>query len=140
VIAHVLLVSVVLGTADDFYAFLLNINYTVRLVHQKRQAIPFRVITNGLQKPDVAAALGSSGVYKASVALMSHKPDQYAHIMQPSNNLTHSDVCAFVEALCAAGVETECTAVRQPGVDIQKAQDLAVALGAQSFRAREYFL
>jgi molybdenum cofactor biosynthesis enzyme MoaA len=129
-----------MSTAESALSFVLNIDNTVRLVHQKRQKVPIRVITNGLQKLEVPAALRSGGVQKVSVALMSHDPEQYAQIMQPSNGLTHSDVCSFVEALCAAGIDTECTSVRQPGVDVEKAQDLARSLGAQSFRAREYFM
>jgi molybdenum cofactor biosynthesis enzyme MoaA len=108
-------------------------------VHEKRHGVPFRVITNGLLPPGVATALRSGGVKKASVAIMSNNPNQYAQMMQPSDGRTHADVCSFVAALVAAGVETECTAVCQPGVNVRQAQDLAEALGAVRFRSREYF-
>jgi len=111
----------------------------VRLVQESRHGVPFRVLTNGLLAPEAAARLAEGGVGRASVALMSANPAQYASLMRPLGGRGHVDVCQFVVALAEAGVEVECTAVKAPGVNVRDVQLLSEALGATTFRARDYF-
>mmetsp|Transcript_39342 Transcript_39342/g.77548 ORF Transcript_39342/g.77548 Transcript_39342/m.77548 type:complete len:225 (+) Transcript_39342:3-677(+) len=112
---------------------------TVELVKERRHGVPFRLVTNGLCPPEVAGMLFSAGVKSASVALMAANPVQYAKLMDPTTPYGHADVCAFIVALSEAGISTECTAVKSPGVNIKEVQQLAEALGSVSFRARDYF-
>jgi TatD family-associated radical SAM protein len=112
---------------------------TVKLVKERRHGVPFRVVTNGLCSTEAAIELKGAGVESATVALMASNPTQYAQLMSPSGPFSFSDVCAFIVALSEAGISTECTAVKRPGVNMKEVQQLAEALGAVSFRAREYF-
>ena len=114
---------------------------TVQAVRERRHGVPFRVITNGLVPDPVstAEALYSAGVKRASVSLMTSNPKQYKELMRPSGDLGHRDVLNFIVALCEAGVQTECTAVKSPGVNVRAAKELAEALGAVGFRERLFF-
>ena len=116
---------------------------TVRLVKERRHGVKFRLISNGLVDEDpvaVAEALHAGGVRSASIALMTANPQQYAELMRPLNPaLSHSTVCNFIVALSEAGVETEATVVKSPGVNVRDAKHLAEALGAVNFREREFF-
>jgi len=115
----------------------------VRLVRERRHGVPFRVVTNGLLKPEVAGRLKAGGVGAVSVALMTQNPVQYAGLMLKLSGgesvMGHADVCQFVAACSEAGLETECTVVKSPGVRVRDAKELSEALGAVRFRAREYF-
>lgn len=114
------------------------------------QKLRMRVSTNGLvpssNGASVARALESSGVSAVSVALATADAEQYIELMQPEQlRLTpvHSlelglpDVTDFVRACVAAGLEVECNAVEAPGVDVEKAKELALELGA-TFRPRSW--
>jgi hypothetical protein len=103
---------------------------TLRLAHSAPGVLPFvpRVTTNGLfvcarvvdiaaclhadasalfitlpQPPAVARQLRDAGVTRATVALASAEPRQYAALMRPQAGLGLDDVCAFVRALVEAG-------------------------------------
>lgn len=113
---------------------------TVEEVRARRHGVPFRVSTNGLFPAAAAAALAELNVAKVTVALASADPKQYDELMRPSpGSGGHAAVCGFVVNLVEAGVEVECTAVKRPGVDVTAARQLAEALGAVEFRARDYF-
>ncbi len=109
------------------------------MVHEKRHGVPFRIVTNGLFDPKMAAELKFGGVDRASVALVANNPHKYDEIMKPVNGKGHSDVCQFISALCDSGIETECTMVRVPGISVSDTKKLAEALGAVRFRVRDYF-
>ena len=76
----------------------------------------------------------------ATVALATADPSQYEELMRPQpGSGGHAAVCGFIVNLVEAGAEGECTAVKKPGVDMTAARQLAEALGAVEFRARDYF-
>lgn len=47
-------------------------------------------------------------------------------------------MCDLVKECVAQGLQTECTVVDRDGVDVERAEELAAALGA-SCRVRPYF-
>lgn len=126
----------------------------------QREGVPLRVITNGLVPTSECAAtskrLRDAGIGYASVALMSAHAKQYQQLMRPQASmiverlslsasgvpevkqhheyLGHAEVCGFVRALVAHGIEVECVAVARDDVDCDAAASLARSLGA-SFRA-----
>ena len=116
-----------------------DIRTSVEMVKTKRHGVPFRLVTNGLFKPSVVDELKAAGLNKASVALVSSDPKQYEQLMRPTGGFGHSDVCQFVLALAEAGIETECTMVKVPGVNVNDTKRLSDALGAVEFRVRDYF-
>ena len=97
------------------------------------------MVTNGLVDASIAQKLYDVGVQTVSVNLASANPDEYQRLMAPVDGRSHADVLAFVEAAASAGMDVECVTVQTPGVDIVQAKALALALGAVSFRTREYF-
>ena len=116
---------------------------TVQIVKERRHGVPIRVITNGLFPPSVAEALAEAKVGSVCVSLGSHRPDQYAELMQPQVGLDgkkmgFGDVCGFICSLVEAGVSVECAVVQAPGVDVQACRSLSEALGAVSFKVRDY--
>jgi pyruvate-formate lyase-activating enzyme len=111
----------------------------VNIVKERRHGVPFRLVSNGLCCPESATALFEAGVESASIALMSANPAEYEKIMSPSPKFSHADVCNFIVALSEAGIVTECTAVKIPGVNMRDVEQLGRALGAVNFRQREYF-
>ena len=108
-------------------------------IREKRHGIRLRVVTNGLVDASIAQKLYEVGVQTVSVNLASANPDEYQRLMAPVDGRSHADVLAFVEAAASAGMDVECVTVQTPGVDIVQAKALALALGAVSFRTREYF-
>jgi hypothetical protein len=59
--------------------------------------------------------------------------------MAPRDGRTQGDALAFIERCSELGMEVEATTTRTPGVDIARARELTMALGASAFREREYF-
>lgn len=113
-------------------------------------SVALRVNTNGCmpasEAPGVALRLKKAGLMAVSVAIATHDPEQYDSLMQPeplryspafSLPLGHAEVCCFVQACVAQGLQVECTAAAVPGVDIGATAELAGALGA-SFRERSW--
>ena len=79
---------------------------TLRLARSGPGAqLPFvaRVTTNGLVPPAAARRLRDAGVTRATVALASAEPRQYARLMRPESGLSLQDACAFIVALVEAG-------------------------------------
>jgi|APGre2960657444_1045066.scaffolds.fasta_scaffold02997_3 hypothetical protein len=100
--------SVVFAGAGEPLLALQVLLDTLRLAHCGPGALPFiaRVTTNGLFPPAVAWQLRDAGVTRATVALASAEPRQYAQLMRPqaeASGLGLEDVCAFISALVEAG-------------------------------------
>uniref|UniRef100_A0A7S0SPP3 Radical SAM core domain-containing protein n=1 Tax=Mantoniella antarctica TaxID=81844 RepID=A0A7S0SPP3_9CHLO len=132
--------GVVFGGAGEPLLRLETITATMEAVRASRHGVPFRISTNGLFPASVAAALAAARVGRVTVALATADPRQYEALMQPeAGSGGHAAVCGFVVNLVEAGVEVECTVVKAPGVDVTAARQLAEALGAVEFRAREFF-
>lgn len=118
-------------------------------------SVCLRVSTNGLvpcaRAEEVARSLWDAGVRRATVAIASADETQHRLLLAPRDAATATpggggpaadapglaDACRFVQALVAAGMEVECTAVAEPSVDLKAAEVLAASLGA-SFRSRSY--
>ena len=112
---------------------------TMAMVRESRHGVPFRIHSNGLHEPGVAAALASAGVDRVTVALATADPNQYETLMRPERGAGgHAAVCGFIAALADAGVEVEAVAVAAPGVAVADARKLAEALGAAAFRTRTW--
>mmetsp|Transcript_31498 Transcript_31498/g.71158 ORF Transcript_31498/g.71158 Transcript_31498/m.71158 type:complete len:220 (+) Transcript_31498:20-679(+) len=142
--------NIVFAGAGDPLLRLHVLESSAQLIRDQYDGVQLRVNTNGLiansGAADTAARLHSVGVSTVSVALMTADPEQYSALMKPeklrlspgfSLQLGHQQVCGFVSACIAAGLNVECTAVRSPEVDIGAAEALAGELGA-SFRARSW--
>ena len=124
----------------------------VSLVASRQNGIAFRVNTNGLVSPEVVSLLASSDLVakgdadarretrleSVSVALPCPDPPTYQRLMEPEGGKGFGDVCHFIVSMVDAGVRVECTAVEQPGVDIEATRKLALSLGAVGFRTRPY--
>jgi molybdenum cofactor biosynthesis enzyme MoaA len=87
----------------------------------------------------VCDALRDAGLRSVTVNFASADPDEYARIMAPRDGRTQGDALAFIERCSELGMEVEATTTRTPGVDIARARELTMALGASAFREREYF-
>ncbi|KAK3280471.1 hypothetical protein CYMTET_11695 [Cymbomonas tetramitiformis] len=127
---------------------------TVNLVKEEQNGVPFRINTNGLffDDDDVITKLLDSGlvavgdddmrretrIQSISVFLPSNNAATYAEIMQPPEGKSLLDAIGFIASLAEAGVHVECTAVEHPAVDLALTENLAMALGASSFRTRTY--
>jgi TatD DNase family protein len=73
-----------------------------------------------------------------SVSLNTSNPEQYMEICRPAfGDKAFPALLEFIRLSAAAGIETICTAVQYPGVDIDACRRLAESLGAQ-FKARRY--
>ena len=115
--------------------------------------IPMRIITNGLvlckhpEGNDILHRLLSSGVRTLSIALMTSSPQQYNKLMQPcigikssqEDTYIHTLLCELVQNAVRVGFNVELTGVDHEYVDKRLASELAVSLGASSFRFRPYF-
>jgi len=132
---------------------------TVKIVKEQRNAIRFRINTNGLYGSDATSCVVSKLIHSGvvvtndqdqrrdsridciSVALMCDNPKAYDDIMKPQikGGKAFGDVCNFICQLAEAGVNVECTAVDRPGVNITNTKNLALSLGARSFRTRSFF-
>lgn len=100
-----------------------------------------RVNTNGYgswdQGRDIVPELVGL-VDAVCVSLNSADPAQYLKIMRPApGEAAYGAMCEFVRACVAAGIDTTCTAVSLPGVDMAAAEAKATELGAK-FRARTF--
>lgn len=106
------------------------------------KAAVLRIKTNGLilsaNRTDVASLLKKSGVDKMAIALQTDNATQYAEIMNPQEG-GFDDVCAFVTACTAEGLEVDCTAVERPEVNLEGTRKLALSLGASSFTTSTWF-
>jgi hypothetical protein len=114
--------------------------------------IPMRIITNGLvlcknrEGKDILHRLLSSGVRTLSIALMTSSPEQYDKLMQPfigmkcshQDTHIHTLLCQLVQNAVRVGFNVELTGVDHKYIDKRLASDLAVTLGASSFRFRPY--
>jgi hypothetical protein len=114
---------------------------------------PMRIVTNGLvlckhpEREQVLCRLFSSGIQTLSIALMTSSPQQYDTLMQPVgfNSFSHDDthvhslLCGLVQDAVRIGFDVELTGVDHDEIDKGLANDLAVELGASSFRFRPYF-
>jgi hypothetical protein len=114
-----------------------------------------RVSTNGLvpcdRAKEVARSLWDAGVRRATVTIASADEAQHRVLLAPRGAAIATpggagsgagspglpEACHFVQALVAAGMEVDCTAVAEPSVDLAAAGVLADSLGA-SFRSRSY--
>lgn len=119
---------------------------TMAMVRESRHGVPFRIISNGLHEPDVAAALASAGVDRVTVALPTADPNQFEALARPEKQAGSGagahpfrTLCGFIAALAEEGVDVEAATVAAPEVDVAAARRLAQSLGASSFRTREYF-
>lgn len=113
---------------------------TMRVVRESRHGVPFRVHSNGLHDASVALALASAGVDKVTVALATADPKQFDALVKPETTAgDFSTVCGFIASLAEQGVDVEAVTVAAPNVDVAAARKLSEALGASSFRTREYF-
>ena len=124
----------------------------VRSVKRRRNAIPFRINTNGLLGLDVVEKLSSSGLLhmhaedtrretgidKISVFLPSNEPKSFDKLLRPYDGKSFGDACSFMSAMAETGVKVECTTVSRPGVDVTSVKNLADALGAHEFRVRSF--
>lgn len=102
-----------------------------------------RLNTNGLvptkSAVEIARALKNAGLSRACVQLQSADTNQHAALVKPRDGLSLQDACQFVQALVAAGIPTECTAVGHPNVDTDAVARLTEELGAEIFKVRPYF-
>lgn len=112
---------------------------TARVLKAKGRRI--RLNTNGLGalfwKRDIVPEL--RGVVDViSVSLNTADPVQYFEICRPIyGEPSHAAVVDFTRRCVEQGIETVCTAVAYPGVDLDSCEKLARSLGA-GFRARKY--
>jgi MoaA/NifB/PqqE/SkfB family radical SAM enzyme len=111
----------------------------LREIRARRHGIATRDATNGLVDVAVCDALRDAGLRSVTVNFASADPDEYARIMAPRDGRTQGDALAFIERCSELGMEVEATTTRTPGVDIARARELTMALGASAFREREYF-
>lgn len=116
---------------------------------------PMRIVTNGLvlckhpEREQVLCRLFSFGIQTLSIALMTSSPQQYDTLMQPfgfngfsfshGDTHVHSLLCELVQDAVRLGFNVELTGVDHDYIDKGLANDLAVELGASSFRFRPYF-
>ena len=115
----------------------------------KYDTLPLRVTTNGLiTQQDAALTLKSCGISMVSVALMTHDPDQYDKIMNPSlpidvvtRTRAHEVVCHFIQDSIRVGLVVEATGVAREDVDQSATEKFAEKLRVEetSFRWRPYF-
>ncbi len=107
----------------------------------KAQEKTVRLNTNGLGSlyhgRDIVPELAGL-VDVVSVSLNTADADQYERLCRPQfGHAAYDAVCAFVRSCVAAGMETICTAVDMPGVDVEAVRRRAAGLGA-AFRSRSY--
>ena len=114
---------------------------TMAMVRESRHGVPFRIHSNGLHEPGVAAALAGAGVDRVTVALATADPRQFEALTRPEagSGVHFGTLCGFISALAEKGVDVEAVTVAAPEVDVAAARKLAESLGALSFRTREYF-
>ena len=114
---------------------------TMAMVRESRHGVPFRIHSNGLHEPGVAAALASAGVDRVTVSLATADPKQFEALTRPAagSGAHFGTLCGFISALAEEGVDVEAVTVAAPDVDVAAARRLAESLGASSFRTREYF-
>ncbi len=74
-----------------------------------------------------------------SISLLTDNPKQYQDIMKPKNNLSFSDLCAFIIACSEIELDVTCTAIERPDVNINKTRSLALSLGATKFVTSSYY-
>ena len=100
-----------------------------------------RVTTNGLlPMDDVAQRLKDCGVDAVSVALMTNDPKQYNRLMKPLTYKGHKTVLKFIQKALQIGLGVEVTAVKQPGVNSHKTDELAKSIGVKNpVRWRPFF-
>jgi MoaA/NifB/PqqE/SkfB family radical SAM enzyme len=98
-----------------------------------------------LPSSSVPQFLFDSGITHVSVALMTHDPELYDELVQPSflnGAKPHSMVCKFIqESVQVPGLDVEVTGVDRQGiVDKSKTEALAASLGVTNpMRWRPYF-
>ena len=97
-----------------------------KLRRQQPSDCHIRVTSNGLFP--VAHQLALCGVDSVSVALMTHDPEQYNDLMQPTCDHGYERVLEFVTQAQKEGLKVELTAVDQPGVDQDKTNKMAKSL------------
>lgn len=107
----------------------------------KERGIRVRLNTNGtgnlFWKRNILPELAPV-VDVVSVSLNTSDEAEYRELCRPAfGEAAFPAVVDFVRRSVAAGIDTVCTAVEYPGVDIEAAERLAVSLGAR-FRARAY--
>lgn len=103
-----------------------------------------RLNTNGLidksEAAEAAQKLASAGLSSACVQIQSGDGLQHAELMTGLGEGWHSlcDATYFATELLRAGVVVQCSVVARPEVDLEKAEALALKLGA-TFKVRSYF-
>lgn len=107
----------------------------------RRQGVPVRLNTNGLANlehgRDITPELVGL-VRTVSVSLNTANPGQYERLCRPRfGAAAYPAILDFVRRAVAAGLETVCTVVATPEIDVEAARRIAINLGA-SFRIREY--
>lgn len=130
--------------------------------------VPVHLNTNGLAAHDDIAgcveALSSVGVSSVTVALNASTPDSYNKVMlrapehlpeglygavsaEAASALAVGDVpkgasfatvCNFISSLADAGIPVTATVVDLPGASVGATRQLAMALGATSFKVRSW--
>jgi TatD DNase family protein len=107
----------------------------------KQRGIRLRLNTNGtgnlFWKRNIVPELKDL-IDVVSISLNTSDPRQYADLCRPAfGDKAFPAVVDFIRRSVEAGIETVCTAVSYPGVDVEATRRLAVSLGA-GFRARRY--
>lgn len=125
---------------------------TVSLVAERRNSLAFRLNTLALCDSAVTDQLLKSGllqlgdedsrretrIARVSVFLPAADPKKYAELVQPNSDRGFRDVCSFIATLAEAGADIECTAVARPDIDVKAVENLAMSLGARTFRTRSW--
>mmetsp|Transcript_8227 Transcript_8227/g.12636 ORF Transcript_8227/g.12636 Transcript_8227/m.12636 type:complete len:239 (-) Transcript_8227:1616-2332(-) len=116
----------------------LNLKTLQGLTREFSNVLPITIMTNGLI--DCVDELTEWGVSGVSVSFHTHDPEQYNEIMEPLVENAHEKLCNFVEGAVASELKVELTGIDRPGIDKEKAENLAVSLGVNNpIRWRVFF-